>query len=205
MANKITVEDIVSRFNALDIKIRLGIFFGLIGLVGLIDYFAIMQFEIKALSSMDTSIKKQREDIEKLKADQARLGQMQVSLRDLKKDFERLQNKVRPLQELPLVLEDISKSATNAHLTVDQITPSREGQEDFVTVGGVKFFSIPVVIMLHGGYHNFGQFLNALDGSNLMYLVKDFKMESTDKQNSPIAFSTTFKVIVADKPMEAGK
>ncbi len=205
MASKVSIEDIIGRFNALDIKIRLGVFAGVLLLIVAIDYFAIMQFEIKTLSGMTAGIKKADDDIAKLEADQARLGSIKSSLVKLKEDFNKIQSKVRPVQELSLVVDDISKVAAAAQLTIDQITPSREGQEDFTTVGGVKYFAVPVVIMAHCAYHNFGQFLSALEASNIMFLVKDLRMEGSDKQNAPIAVTATLKVIVAEKPLEAVK
>ena len=205
MANKVTVEDMIGRFNGLDIKIRLGVFIGILMVVFAIDYFAIMQFELKTLSSLNKGIQKSKDDLTKLEADQAHLGQMQNSLKQLKSDYEILKSKVRPVQDLPLVLEDINKIALASHLTIDQITPLREGQEDFATVGGMKYFAIPVTVMVRSGYHNFGQFLNALENSNVMFLMKDLRMEGTDKQNSTIAVVATIKVIVSEKPVEVGK
>lgn len=205
MAAKITVEEVIGRFNGLDSKIRLGIFSVLLILLAAVDYFAVMQFELKALSSTSGQITKHNEDIIKLQADQARLGQIKSSLQKTKDDFSKMQGKVRPMQDLPVILEDLSKMAADARLQVDQITPSREGQEDFANVGGVKYFALPVVVMAHCGYHNFAQFLNRLENSNLLFLLKDLRMEGNEKQNSTVAVTATLKLIVAEKPLEVGK
>ncbi len=205
MAGKVTLEDLIGRFNGLDIKIRIGVFIAILLVVLAVDYFAVLQFELGSLSTTNDQIKKSNDEIAKLQADQARLGQIKNTLKKVKEDFSKIQSKVRPLQDLPVILEDLTKMALAAHLTVDQITPSREGQEDFATVGGVKYFALPVVVMAHCGYHNFGQFLNNVENSNVMFLLKDLRMEGSEKQNSAVAVTATLKVIVADKPLEAGK
>lgn len=205
MVGKVTLEDLIGRFNGLDIKIRLGFFVGILLLVLTIDYFAVLQFELRGLRLTAESIKNTEEDIAKLQADQARLGQIKNTLNKVKEDFNKMQGKIRSLQELPMILEDLSKMAVAAHLTVDQITPSREGQEDFATIAGVKYFALPVVVTAHCGYHNFGQFLNTVENSNVMFLLKDLRLEGSEKQNSAVSVTATLKVIVADRPMEAGK
>lgn len=205
MAGKVSIEDIINKFNRLDINVRLGIFIGVLLAILVIDYFALMQFELKTLNSINVQVKKHKEDIEKLLGDQARLGQIKKSLSLVKDDFAKLHEKIRSLQDLPFVLEDISKMAMQAQIQVDQITPSREGQEDFATVGSNKYFALPVIIKINARYHTLGKFLNVLENSNVMFLVKDLRVENGEKANGLLPVTLTIKVILADKSTEVSK
>ena len=205
MSNQISVDHVLVKFNALDIKIRYALFVLVLILILLIDFFAFMQFQLKGLKTSSEEIKKATEDIERFQTDQQRIGQIKGTLKNSKEQFEELNANVRALQDVPLIMQEMNALATDANLTVDQISPLRDKQEDFFSSGDIKLYSLPIVLSFHSGYHNFGKFLNALENSKLMFLVQDLVLAGNDKQNVDIGVTMTVRLVLSDIAAEAGK
>ncbi len=196
----INVQTIIDVFNGLDLKVRFGIMgIGILSFV-ILDYALIMQFQIRAMDKMNGEIKQLGEDIERVKADKQRITQIKQGLEGTRTQFKAVADKIRSLADVPMVLEEISTVATASRVTLDVLNPSKEGQEHAFTIGEAKYYFLPVVINAHSGYHMFGKFLNELESANLLFIIKDLRMDNSGKEGSVnLAIGATLKVLLVDK------
>ena len=200
---KLNFSQVIEKFNSLDTKVRYIIFGIFLLLVVAVDYAMIMQFQLGALRAMSAQIHKIDGDIEGVKTDKQRIGQIKQNLEFARIQMKELESKIRSIAEGAMISEEITRIASESHMTIDQISPTKEGQESLVTIGNKKYFALPIVLNLHSGYHMFGLFLNKLSSGSLLFTVKSLKMEGGDKENANIAIQSTLKIIMADASGES--
>ena len=190
---------LLDRVNGLDIKIRYAVFaLGILLVMGL-DYALLLRLQINHLSKI-------REEIKTLSADTGRVKDNIQRGNEIKKDLEGMRdqllavdNKIRSVFEVPALFEDISRSANITGVKIDQLMPLKDKQESLLETPGAKYYALPIVIGTRCAYHVFGRFLNKLESGNLLFLVRDLRMESNDKDAANISIQATLKVILVDK------
>ncbi len=195
---KIDAGKLVEKFNALDLKLRYGILGIAVVWIMLLDYALIMQFQVRALSKMKQEIATLKADTDRVKNESQRITQIMRNASGMQGQVQKFNTKIRSLQEVPLVLDEISRIANTNKVTIDQITPAKEGQEEMVTIGSIKYYALPIVITARSGYHMFGRLLNELENAQLLFIVKDLRIQPSEKPNS-LAVGVTLKVILMDK------
>ena len=200
---KIDVQNWIMQFNALDRNIRYAGFAVLILFFIALDYGLIMQFQFWALRNMDVQDDNLVTGTAQVKRDIKRIDQIKQGLDDSRLRFQGLIGKVRSVQEVPAVLEDISRSANEWGVTIEQLSPSKDGPELLISGDQGKYYSLAVVIGAHSGYHKFAHFLNKLE-NNLLFLMSDLTVSSGGKLKD-VSMQATIKVILIDKSPEVKK
>ena len=78
---KVSAKDIFKAINAADIKLRYGIFAGILLVVAALDYFLAVQFQMKSLASLRADVKTVAADIERVKGDMGRIDKTKEGLK----------------------------------------------------------------------------------------------------------------------------
>lgn len=193
------VQAILDKLRAQDEKIRYAIFAVVLLFIFAVDFFGIVNFQLGSIKSMQEEIKKIRDDSTRVTADIQRVQNVQKSLEDMKTKLLALNSKIHTAQEMPAIFEQISRTANEFHVNIDQLTPSKEPEEVLATGPDGKYYALPIVITAHCGYHMFNRFLGKLESSDLLFLVRDLKMDGADKDVVNIAISATLKIVLVDR------
>ncbi len=196
---KINIEDIISKFNELDIKARYAALAVILVLVFLLDYFLIMNFQLKFLQNSNAEINTLSADTARVQADKQRVHQMRQGLESSRTQLKAMNVKIRSVEEVPSILDDISRLANEVGVKIDQLVPRKENQETLITSPEGNFYALPINIQAHGGYHPWGRFLNRLEGSNLYFSLSDLRIVGDAKDRNNQLITATIKVILTDK------
>ena len=196
---KINVQDIMRAVNAADIRVRYGIFAGILLAVAALDYFLVLEFQLRSLEHLGEGIKTTSADIERVNGDLRRIDQIREGLKTSRVQLEAMRVKVRSIQEVPSILEEISGTANEFNIKIDQIKPLAESQETLISAPEGKYYALPIVIQARCGYHMFGRFLNAMESGNLFFTVRDLHMEAGQDPAKGLSVQATLKLILAEK------
>ncbi len=199
------IQSILERLNRLDIKMRYAIFAVVVLLIGSIDYFLLLRLQFNALNKMDSEFKTLSADTTRVKGDVQRIEDIKKGVVDMRAKLQELNAKVRTVQEASSVFQDISSVANASHVNIDQLSPTKEGREVLATLPDAKYYALPIVISAHSGYHMFGRFLGSLESGNILFLLRDLRMDSGDKNAATVGIQATLKIVLVDTTLEPKK
>ncbi|HLD88248.1 MAG TPA: type 4a pilus biogenesis protein PilO [Candidatus Omnitrophota bacterium] len=197
---KINIQNIMRGINGADIKVRYGIFFGILLAVFALDYFLIMAPQIRSLKGLGEAAKTTSADVQRVNNDLQRIRQIKDGLNSSRAELEAMSVKVRSLQEVPVILEEISRTANQFNVKIDQVKPLSESQETLISTPEEKYYALPIVIQARSGYHMFGHFLNTLESGRLFLTLTNWRMEAGGQADKEILVQATLKVILTQKP-----
>ena len=136
---------------------------GAILVILLVDYVAVLQFQLKAFMSLNPKISTLSQDLKGIKDNIARMPQYEKEVKTLTEKIEKISKKVKPKGEMPLIIEDLSRVANKNGVKIDQIMPDPSAEKLLLKNKDGSYYSTPVLIEARSGYHNFGRFLNQLE------------------------------------------
>ncbi len=196
---KINVQDIIRRINRADIKVRYGIFAGILLAAFALDCFLLMGPQIRSLKGLGEAIKTTSADVQRVSNDLQRIQQIKDGLNSSRTELEAMSLKVRSLQEVPVILEEISRTANQFHVKIDKVKPLPESQEALISAPEGKYYALPIVIQAVCGYHMFGHFLNTLESGHLFFILRDWHMEAGPEAGKGLLVQATLKMILIQK------
>lgn len=105
-----------------------------------------------------------------------RLPEMEAKIAHLRQRANTLKGQLPGRSELPTLLERLSEVAEKSDVKIIEISPSTT-----IQVGrGVPdvYEELPIAITAKSGYHELGSFINQLENSDRIFLVKDIQIQS---------------------------
>jgi len=144
-------------------------------------------------------LKTLEDDIRRLEAVAAKLGEFQAKVTQLEAELERLKQLLPPQKETPDLMRKVEYLARESNLIVRRFQPSATINKDF-------YQEWPINIDVEGNYHNLALFFDRVGRLPRLVNVGNIKVRSQPKQtsNNTIASSsmaTTYVYI--DRPPEA--
>ncbi len=196
---KISIQNVMRGINRADIKVRYGIFAGILLAAFALDYFLLMGPQIRSLKGLEEAVKTASADVERVSNDLQRTRQLKDGLNSSRAELEAMSLKVRSLQEVPVILEEISRTANQFNVKIDQVKPLPESQETLISAPEGKYYALPIVIQARSGYHMFGHFLSTLESGHLFFTIRDWHMQA-DQDAKGLLVQATLKVVLTQKP-----
>ena len=197
---KVNMQGLIGYFNSLDIKARYTIFAVCVGAVVALDYFLLIRLQLQWMAAADTAIQSVAADTARVKSDVQRVGQIKQNLEISRAELESVNSKIRSMEEVPAILEEISRTANEFHVNIEQLAPVKAEKEALLAGAGSQYYSLPIVITAHSGYHMFGHFLNKLESGNLLFMLRDLRVEQGAQAAGDLTIQATLKIIVTDHP-----
>jgi Tfp pilus assembly protein PilO len=140
---------------------------GVVAVLLLIDFLAVMRFQIKMLiggpDSLGAKISSLSQEIKTAKTEIARMPQYQAELKQLSEKLKKINRNVKTKEEIPVIMENLSRVANANGVRIEQIMPNTAVTEPVLKNNDGQYFSIPIMIEAKSAYHDFGRFLNQLE------------------------------------------
>jgi len=193
------MNKIIEYFNSLSDQLRYAILVLVFFLVILLDVVLLVLPQMDSIANINDQIKKLSEDTRQVLQDRGRTNLLRKNLQEDRDQLKSLSVKVRPIQEVPLILSAISSIANEYGVKIDQLVPEKNLQETLKAASESKFYSLPIVIKAHCGYHMFGHFLNKLENENMFFILDDFIIQNDEKDPKEHLFSLTINIILVDQ------
>jgi Tfp pilus assembly protein PilO len=173
---------------------------GLLVAILIIDYIAVMQFQLRTLSSLNPKIKSLSEEVTSTKNHIQRLAQYQTEIKRLNEKLNRFTLLVRGREEIPRALENVSIVANKNGVMIQQIMPDTNLGEPALKTKEGRYYVIPISLEAKSGYHNFGRFLNQLEAEGVFLNIADFSIASNPKDIRPHNIKLTIDTIILEQP-----
>ncbi|MCK9564280.1 MAG: type 4a pilus biogenesis protein PilO, partial [Bacteroidales bacterium] len=93
---------------------------------------------------------------------------------ELEKSFDALLAQLPSDTEVPGLLEDITEVGYGSSLEIDSITLQPEVASEF-------YVELPIRIVAHGGYHDFGTFVSGVSGLPRIVTLQDYSIITDEK------------------------
>ncbi|VAX37705.1 hypothetical protein MNBD_UNCLBAC01-159 [hydrothermal vent metagenome] len=181
------LDKIFTFWNGLNEKQRYGVFVGILVFFLLLNYFFLMNPQLKSLGKMNVEIKELTQKLERTTANTQRIVQYRTQVAKFRKEIQDLNDKIKAKTEMPLILERISRIANQNGVKIDQIMPDTGEQEVLLKEETKHYFVLPVFINARSSYHDLGRFINRLESDKIFLNVKSFTIEAqNDSKNHDI-------------------
>jgi Tfp pilus assembly protein PilO len=171
-------------------------------LIGVADYFALMQFQVAKLAAINPEIAELSGKLSTAKTEIARMGQYRQNSQNLQKDIVQLNLLIKTKEEVPLILENISRMANENDVKIDQIMPMTTTSEPIMVNSDGKYYSIPISIEARSGYHEFGKFMNQMETEGVFFKMYEFKMASRGESLKQHFVHMIMDTIIVEKGAE---
>jgi len=148
---------------------------GILLFIFLLDYFVLMQWQLKTLRTLNPKITILANDIKTAKDNIQRIEQYEVDSARLKEQAENLKSGIVLREELPVVLESVSRLAKASGVQIDQVQPVRESQDPVLSNKEGKYYVFSFLVNARGGYHNLGRFIDAIETGQVFLNVTKFE------------------------------
>lgn len=201
-------EKILEFFNNIDERQKYYMFAGVLLLFFLLDYFILMNPQIKALTTISPELTILQGDIQKVKDDIKRIDQYKMSTEETQKKMDELGQRVLTREGLPVVLAYISELANSNGFEVDQMIPNPDEQKSLLENNGREYFTLPIEIRGRCSYHHFGRFLNKMENGEFDLRLGEFSISGNPGQTTRPQHDVQLKVLAVvteDKSNGGGK
>lgn len=164
-------------------RLKLGkkrIFF--IALAGLfilyLDFALLIRLQFRYIKNISPKIVSLKKDLGNLAKDLATMKDLQSKQTQIKQAGALSVKKIISEGQIPLLLQHISDIANKNHISIIQITPSKEfkAKEEKIADNTTKFAPILITLNLSCSYHNLGKFINDLDNVEGFITVEEMKI-----------------------------
>ena len=169
-------EQVLAKLPPMDEKNRYYYLGGMLLLVFLLDYFLIMQPQLRTLMTLNPKISLLQRDYGKAQDDINKFKEYQVTLEKLRSQKNVLGNTVLLKEEISTILENISLLANSSGIKINQIVPLKDSEKVIMENEDGQYYSFPVLVDARGGYHNLGQFFNRLETDAIFMNISSFDM-----------------------------
>lgn len=202
---KFDINKILEYYNNLNDQARYYILAGVVFLIILLDVILLVLPQMGSIAKVNDRIKKLSEDTQQVLVDKARINLLRKNLQEARMQLKFLSGKVRSIQEVPSILSAISSTANEYGVKIDQLIPNKSKMEALMTAADGKYYSLPVEIKTHCGYHKFGYFLNRLENQDMFFVMKDFIIQNEGKDPHTHLFSLTINLILVEQAVTKSK
>lgn len=175
---------------------------GVLLVIFLVDYFLVMQPQLRTLMKLTPKISMLTKDIAQAKMDFTHIDKYKKDILQLKEKLEMKGHQILSKDEIPLILDNVSRIAHDAKIQINQLMPLSESQKLVQKIDDAKYYSLPILMMGQGGYHDIGRFFNRMESDKIFMGIKDFDLNANDEYNRPHSFKLTVEVYVIDKVEE---
>jgi len=151
-----------------------GAVFGiLVGLFLWVRFFVSPQQEISA--QLHSSLEKVRQDVSTTHQKMSHLPALEAEIHRLMMQ-EPMMVEASPEEQLPEIFKVIAQEAKTAQVRLLGVKAKKEISQVTPSLNG--FLELPVQVDATAGYHQLGQFLDLLEGSNNFFRVQGLKIQS---------------------------
>jgi len=193
---------ISSKLTALDEKNRYYVLGGILLFIFLLDYFLIMQPQLKTMMALNPKITILAKDFKRVKGDIPRYNQYQEEVLKLREKKMVSGTKILLKEEISMILENISRIANRVGVRINQIMPIKDSQQLALTNEDGNYYTLPILVDAKGGYHDIGRFFNQVENDPIFMSITDFDITANTSDPTHHSTRITIKAYVLGKGEE---
>lgn len=176
-------------------KLLLG---GIFVVILCVDYFAVMQFQIKSLLSLTPKISTLSADVKATENNVQRIPQYQKEILNFTEKYKNINQKIKRKEDIPLILENVSLLANTNGIDIEQIMPDRSDDDPLLENKEGRYYAVSILLEAKGGYHDFGRFLNQLEATDILMTISHFSILGNEKNTKRHKIKLTIDTVVFD-------
>lgn len=139
-------------------------------------YFLNTEDQLKSLAKVEKQELNLRQEFERKQARAANLEKYKIQLEEMRQSFGAMLRQLPNKTEVADLLVDVSQTGLAAGLEFELFDPQAEVPKEF-------YAELPINIKVHGGYHEFGEFISGLAALPRIVTIHDVKVFPTDAKD----------------------
>lgn len=157
------------------------VLFAVLGLIGLTAWLSLFLFpQQRALGPARLQMQELRAQVDQTQRGLAQMPAMELQIAQLTAQYQLPAVTQPPEQQLPELLEEISRTARQAQVRIVASKPSTDVSK--LSPGPSGYLEFQILIAASGGYHQIGNFLDALEHSNHLLKIRELGVLSDPEQ-----------------------
>ncbi len=201
----ISFEKVLSILPKIDEKNRYFFLGGVLLVIFVVDYFLIMQPQLRTLMTLNPKVELLTRDSRQAISDIKKISDYQTQVATFKEKMKIVGSKILLKEEIPAILENISRLANDSRVRINQIMPLKESQEAVLSNDEGTYYSLPILVNARGGYHDLGRFFNQLEKSKIFMSILNFDIAANNESTVQHSAKITIKVFILDRSEEKEK
>ena len=172
---------------------------GVILVVLLVDYFLVMQFQLRILGTLNPKISERSQELKTTQNNVERMPQYKKEAGRIKSELARASRRIKTKEEIPLVLKDISRIANIHSVRIEEVFQDTSLDNPILENSEGKYYILPVEIQARSSYHDFGRFLNQLENEGAIMNIPEFKIAASSGETAKHSIRLVINTVVLEK------
>ena len=153
-------------------------------------YYLDTQDQLLALEKVEKQELELRKDFEEKQAKAVNLEKYKQQLEEMKQSFGAMLRQLPNKTEVAELLVDVSQTGLAAGLEFELFKPTGEVPKEF-------YAELPIMIKVHGGYHEFGEFISGLAALPRIVTIHNVKISPSKNAKATSNAPTTQLILEA--------
>ncbi|MCK5215093.1 MAG: type 4a pilus biogenesis protein PilO [Candidatus Omnitrophica bacterium] len=172
---------------------------GVILVVLLVDYFLVMQFQLRILGTLNPKISERSQELKTTQNNVERMPQYKKEAGRIESELARASRRIKTKEEIPLVLKDISRIANIHSVRIEEVFQDTSLDNPILENSEGKYYILPVEIQARSSYHDFGRFLNQLENEGAIMNIPEFKIAASSGETAKHSIRLVINTVVLEK------
>jgi Tfp pilus assembly protein PilO len=146
-----------------------------------IDYFFVIRFQVKTVSSLGQKTSLFSKDIKETHANFAKMGSLNAEAAMLQEKLGKAEKSILPTADMNTIADYILELAAKYEVQVNQVSPLGESEaKAFMNPQG-EYLGLPISVEAEGGYHNIGLFFSNIENGETCMNIQSFQISQNQK------------------------
>lgn len=195
------MSGLIDKLAGIQSKQRLALVLGAVAGIFVAFFMLSYRKSQQELAEIMASVEKTKPTVEQLQAIERKLPKFEEDLRKLGKRLEVSRTMLPEKNEIPELLTQISRLGNQSGLEFMSFTPGSEDRQSF-------YAEVPVAIVVRGGYHDLGEFLDRIRTLYRIVHVRNLSLGEMQVENGMVTISAksilvTYRFLSTEEEKEA--
>ena len=172
---------------------------GILLVIFLLDYFIMMQPQLATLRTINPKISLLITDIKSAQENMEKLESYQNDAKQLTQKVSVASEQILTNDEVPVILERISRLANAENIKIEQLVPLKGSREMVLEKNDKRYYALPILIEVKGGYHQLGRFINKVETDEIYMNFSNFTLASGGGESTPVNAKLTVKTLLSEQ------
>ena len=145
-------------------------------LVFLVDYFFVIRFQVRAVSSLGRKVSTFTKDIKETHANFKRMDLLKNEAVMLQEKLGKIEKGILPTADMTVIVDHLLGLADRHQVRVTRISPVEKTEAKAFKNNQGEYLGLPIAVEAEGTYHDIGLFFNNIEGGEVCMSIQDFQI-----------------------------
>jgi Tfp pilus assembly protein PilO len=147
-----------------------------VALLFFVDYFFIIRFQAKAVTSLGRKVSGLAKDIKETQSHFKNMDQLKAETAMLQEKLGKIEKSILPTADMTMIADYLHELAAKHSIQISQISPVGESEAKAFKNDHGEYLGLPISLEAEGGYHNIGSLFSSIENGEICMNIQSFQI-----------------------------